>query len=63
MKRFEFYKKNTKTGRVRTGSFYVIDGMVNTQKDAINLFNKRLKEGAFVGIFNDKSETYTIKEV
>jgi len=65
MKKFEFYKKNPKTGRVRTEAFYVIDGMYNidTQKDAIKLFNTRLKEGSFVGIFNDKTESYTIKEV
>jgi hypothetical protein len=65
MKKFEFYKKNPKTGRVRAGAFYVIDKMngVDTQKDAIKLFNTRLKEGSFIGIFNDKTEVYIIKEL
>lgn len=65
MKKFEFYKKNPKTGRVRSEAFYVISGMYNveTEKDAIKLFNKRVKEGSFVGVFNDKTETYIIKEV
>jgi len=64
MKKFEFFKKNPKTGRVRAGAFYVINGMygINTQKDAVSLFNKRVKEGSFVGVFNDKTETYIIKE-
>lgn len=65
MKRFEFYKKNPKTGRVRSEAFYIIDKMygIETQKDAISLFNKRVKEGSFVGVFNEKTETYIIKEV
>jgi len=64
MKKFEFYKKNPKTGRVRMTPFYVIDGMnnINTEKDAIKLFNLRMKEGSFVGVFDEK-ETYQIKEL
>lgn len=64
MKKFEFYKKNPKTGRTRITPFYVIDGMfkIDTQKDAITLFNKRMKEGVFVGVFDIK-ESYIIKEL
>ena len=64
MKKFEFFKKNPKTGRVRIEPFYVINGMfkIDTKADAIKLLNQRIKEGAMTGVFNEKTETYTIKE-
>jgi len=64
MKKFEFFKKNPKTGRVRANAFYIINGMfkIDTKTDAIKLLNKRIKEGTFVSVFDEKTETYIIKE-
>lgn len=58
MKKFEFYKKNHRK------PFYVIDKMnsCNSISDAEKLFRKRIKEGSFAGIYNEK-EIYIIKQI
>ena len=46
MKKFEFFKKNPKTGRVRAGAFYVINGMygITHRKMLLTFSTKELKK-------------------